>query len=108
MEATVGLEVLNESISRIVNLSASLRVFVHRFPKIVLVNEIGTRVVGRVDIDHFDLAQISFAQDLERVEIVAFNIDVLRVDGSLGSVATDRFFADKTQRFVRWLVGYYD
>lgn len=56
-------------------------------------------VVGRVDIDELDLASVGFAQDLQRVEVVALDVKVL------GGVPVLAAFLDRTQRFGDGLAG---
>lgn len=77
MEAAVGLGVGDEAAAFLV-VVAALRVVVGlRLREIVVVDEVVARVVGRVDVDHLDLAGVGVAQELERVEVVALDVEVL-------------------------------
>lgn len=56
--------------------------------KAVVVYEIVTRIVGWVDIDHLDLAMITALQELQHLEIVAFDVDVVGVEEAVLAVTT--------------------
>jgi len=52
--------------------------------EVVIVDEIITGIVGRVDIDHLDLAVIRLVQDLQRRQVVALDKHIARripIDG---------------------------
>ncbi len=52
-----------------------------------MIYSIGTSVVGRVDVNHFDFAHIRFLQKFEHFEVVALNVKVLSgvpIDAVLG------------------------
>ena len=46
----------------------------HVHLKAVVVDEVMTSIVGRVDIDHLHLAQIRLLQELEHFQIVALDV----------------------------------
>jgi hypothetical protein len=59
--------------------------------KVVRVDEIVTGVVGRVDVDHFDLAEVGLLEELEHLQVVAFD------DQVLGGVEVDALVAVREQ-----------
>ena len=78
MESAVGFGILNKAVALLVELTASIHVCICAFGKIVLINEVVSRVIGRIDIDHLDLAHIGFLQKLEHIEVIALDIEVFR------------------------------
>ena len=61
--------------------SSLLFVILNGVAELVLINKIVARVVWRVDIDHLDLAVVATLQEFQHLEVVAFNVDVIRVEG---------------------------
>lgn len=45
----------------------------------VFVDEVMARIVWRVDVNHFHFAEVGLLEELQYVEIVAFNVKILRV-----------------------------
>lgn len=62
--------------------------------KVIVVNEIMTRVVRWVDVDHLDLARIRVAKELQRVEVVALDVEIL------GSIPVNALFRAGAQALV--------
>ena len=84
VESPVGLRIGDESIPRIVDLSRLCKVLVGRLGEVVVIDEVITGVVRRIDVDELDLAEVGLLEQLECVEIVTFDEDVFRrvkVDG---------------------------
>ena len=96
MEATVGFGVPLHGIECLVPVSveqaAGLLKLGFALREIVVVNEIVPRVVGRIDVDHFHLAEIGFPQGFKDFEVVALDVEVL------GIVEIDAFFATGAER----------
>ena len=92
MKPPVAVEIGHKSIALIVILSAVGKVFSRTFSEIILIYKIVAGVIGRVNIDHFDLAEIGFLQEFEHVEVIALNIQVL------GGVKIHAFFPAGAQR----------
>ena len=64
----------------------------------VLVDEVMTRVVGRVDIDHLDLAVVAALQELQHLMVVALNIDVVGVKGAVLAIAAAALLHARAKR----------
>ena len=60
-----------------VGLTRKLQVWANWVRVIIAVHEIIARVVGRVDVDHFDLPVVVLLQDLEDFEVVTLDEHVL-------------------------------
>ena len=93
VEATVALVVhthIKQQISVLVPLTAFIGEFARGGGKIVVINKgVTSRVIRRIDIYHLDLAEIGLLQELQRIEVIAFNVDVLGVNSAGRSVTTD-------------------
>ena len=76
MISSNSVRVRAKSAPRIVNLAGPGKVGIQAFGKFVRVNELLPGVVGRVDIDHFDFAEIRLLQQFQDFEIFAFDKDV--------------------------------
>lgn len=50
--------------------------FIHT--EFVFVYEVVARIVGRVDVDHFDFAEVGLLEKFQCVQIIAFNVKILR------------------------------
>ena len=99
MKAAIGFGVGDHAVAGFVFLVGALEITGGVFTKIVVVDEFLAGVVGRVDINHLDLAQIGFLQQLERIEVVAFDKQVLR------GIKVDAFLAARAQGFGNRRVG---
>ena len=60
--------------------------------ELVLVNKVMTRVVGWVDINHLDLAVVAALQELQHLEVVAFDVDVIRIKGAILAISAAALF----------------
>ena len=67
-------------------------VVVARLGEVVVVDEVVAGVVGRVDVDELDLAEVRLLEQLQRLEVVALDEEVL------GGVEVDR--SSRTGRSV--------
>ena len=86
-------------LSGFVFLVGTLKITGGVFAKIVVVDEFLAGVIRRVDVDHLDLAQIGFLQQLERIQIIAFDKQILR------AVKIHAFFTAWTQGLSNRGVG---
>ena len=77
VEAAVGLGVGAELAALGVHLAGVLQVGLQALGVVVGVDEVVAGVVGRVDVDHLDLAQVRLLQELEHLEVVALDDEVL-------------------------------
>jgi hypothetical protein len=90
MEASIRLRVCAELSPFGVNLPGVLQLGLQALGVVIRVDEVVSRVVGGIDVDHLDLAQIRLLQELEDLEVVALDDQVLggvEVDALLGAWA---------------------
>lgn len=103
VEATVGFGVALQGAKGLVALGikSPIGLFKSLFAlsEIVIIDEIVTRIIGRVNVNHLHAAEIRFAKDFEHVEIVALNIEIF------SCIEVNRFFATRAQRKFYRLVG---
>ena len=79
MEATVAFGVLNQLISFFCFLTTMFDIFTRIFCEVIIVNEVTSCVVGRINVNHFNFAEIGFLQQFKHGKIVAFDVEILRV-----------------------------
>ena len=78
METSVALRVLDKAVAFGVKLPAVCKILVGTLREIILIYKVVSRIVGRVNVNHFDFAEIGLLQQLQHVKIIAFNIQILR------------------------------
>ena len=95
METTVGFGIALHRVDGLVALliEQPAALFKLRFAlgKVVVIDEIVARVVGRIDVDHLHLAEVVLAQEFQHVEVVAFDVEVL------GGIEVDAFGTARAQ-----------
>ena len=77
VEAAVGLGVGAELLALGVHLPGVFQVGLQALGVVVGVDEVVAGVVGRVDVDHLDLAQVRLLQELQHFQVVALDDQVL-------------------------------
>ena len=99
MEAPVGIGILKQAVFALI-IHTHLLVFCFlRAHEIVSINKVISGVVGWVNVDHLDLAQIALLQELEDFQIVALDVEVF------GSIPVFAFFRTGAQRLADGLIG---
>ena len=79
MKTPVAFCIGNEAVSFFVLLSAIVHILTSCLREVIVIHEIITRVIWRVDINHLHFAQIVLAKKFQHLQVVAFNIEVLRI-----------------------------
>ena len=64
--------------------------------EVVVIDKVVARVVRRVDVNHLDLAQVVVLEQFEHFEVVAFDVEVLRV------IEIDGFLFAGAERHRGW------
>ena len=98
MEPAIALRVCYKPITLFVILSAVSHIFVSTLGKIVLINKIVARIVRRINVDHLDLAQIGFLQELQHFQIVALDVEVLAVKAAGCAILAHAISYNRAQR----------
>lgn len=91
METPVAFRIGDQAAAFLVVFSAFGIEFVMGLGEVVVVDEIVAGVVGRVDVDELDFAGVVLAQELQRVEVVALDVQVS------GGVPVLAAFLDRAQ-----------
>ena len=99
MIGAAALRVRHQRNALLVDFPYKFQVVVHRFPVIVGIDKVLARIVWRVDVDHLDAFRITLAQNPHHFQVVAFDVDVIRL-GFIYTVAGNRF-----KRSFRRLAG---
>ena len=102
MEAPVGIGVLEQTVFVLVVHSHLLVFFFLRAHEIIGVDKVVAGVVRRINVDHLDLAEIAFLQELENFQIVALDVEVF------GGVPILALCHTGAQCLPDRLVGFYD
>ena len=98
MEAPVTLSVRHHAVTFFIILPAVFHVISGVLRKIVLIDKIIAGVVGWVDIDHLDPAQISFLQKLQHFQVVTLDVEVFAVKTAGRAVPADAVRHYRAQR----------
>ena len=82
LERTVDFEALrnllgDETTAFLVEITAPRVIFAARFGEVVVVDEVMARIVRWVDVDELHPAGVGLLQDLERIKVVALDVEVL-------------------------------
>ena len=77
MEAAITFGVGDQAAALLVVVATLGVVLAARFGEVIVVDEVVARVVGRIDVDKLHLAGIGLLQNLQRVKIVALDVEVL-------------------------------
>ena len=102
MEAAVALGVGHKAVALLVLLPAVVNIVAGGLGEVVVIHEVVARVVGRVNVNHLHLAEVVLAQQLQHFEVVALNVEVLRV------VEVHAFLAAGAQRVGGRRIGQAD
>ena len=92
MKSSIAFAVWHQSISFFIGLPAALCIICCLLRKIIFINEVISRVIGRIDVNYLHLPQIRFLEKLQGIQIIAFDVDILRVRPAGGPIPSHRFF----------------
>ena len=99
MVSPAAIDVRYQTVTCAIRLPRCFQILFGVCRKSVTVDKVIVGVIWRVNVNDFDLAQIGLLEELEGVEVVAFDEEVL------GGVEVDGLFADGTERFGDRCVG---
>ena len=78
MKASVGVGILEQAVFVLVVHSHLFIFFFLCAHEIVSIYEVVAGIIRRIDIDHFDLAEIALLQNFQDFQIVALDIEIFR------------------------------
>jgi hypothetical protein len=99
MKAAIRFGIDDHMVSSLVFLSRVLEVRGDRLREVVLVHEIVSGVIWRIDVDQFYLTEVCLLEQLHRIKIVTFDENVFR------GVEVDAFLATGAKSFGNRSVG---
>ena len=99
MKTSIAFCISYKTITFTIQLTAIFNILLCALLKIIIINKILTCIIRRIDINHLHLAQVCFLQQLQHVQIIAFNIKVFRI------VKVHAFFSARAQGFVNRRIG---
>ena len=79
MKTAIAFGVGHHAVAFFVILAAVSHVILGALCKIILIDKVIACIIGRVNVDHLDLTQIGFLQELQYFQIVALDVEVLTV-----------------------------
>lgn len=79
MESAIALRILFQPVTLFIKLTTASKIALSILCKVILINKIISRVIGRVNVDHLDLAQIGFLQQLQHIQVVSLDIQILGI-----------------------------
>ena len=97
MKAAIAFGVGHHAIAFFVILAAVSHVILGALCKIILIDKVIACIIGRVNVDHLDLAQIGFLQELQHFQIVALDVEVLTVKATGSAIFANAIRHNGTQ-----------
>ena len=97
MKTTIALRIGHKPVAFFVILTAVSHIFVSTLGKVVLIDKIVAGVVGRININHLDLAKIGFLQEFQHFQIIALDIKVLAVKATGRAIFANTVRHNRTQ-----------
>ena len=98
MKAAIAFGVCHHTVAFFIILTAIIHIFRRTLGKIVLIDKIIACVIGRINVDHLDLAQIGFLQELQHFQIIALDVEVLTVKATGSAIFANAIRYNGTQR----------
>lgn len=105
MKSPVAFTILHHAITIFIGLSTIICIFGSTLREVIFIDEVIACIIGWIDVNHLDLAEICFPQELQGIEIVALDVDIFAINvPPRCTIATDRLFFVKTQRLGNGLI----
>ena len=98
MKTTIALRICHHTVTFFIILAAVSHVVLGALCKVILIDKIIACIIGRVNVDHLDLTQIGFLQELQHFQIIALDIEVLTVKAAGRAVLANAICHNGTQR----------
>ena len=102
MKPSVGVGILEQAVFVLVVHSHLCVFFFLRAHEIIGIDEVVSGIVRWVDINHLNLAEIAFLQQLENFQVVTLNVEIL------GGVPINAVLFARAQGLADRLVGFYN
>ena len=100
MVTTIGVRILNKAITQFIHISSKQVFFSLRTGKVIVIHEVIPSIIWRINIYHLHLTEIRLLQQFQHFEVVALDIEVLRIV-PIHAILLDRTerLADRAQHF---------
>lgn len=105
MKTPITLGVGHKAVAFFIILTAIIHIVRRTLGKIILIDKIVTRIIRRINVDHLDLAQIGFLQELQHFQIIALDIKVLTVKTAGCAILANTVGHHRTQRCRNGRIG---
>ena len=105
METAIALGVGHKPVAFFIILTAIIHIVRRTLGKIVLIDKIIAGVVRRINVDHLDLAQIGFLQELQHFQIIALDVEILTVKTAGHSILAHAVCHNRAQRCRNGRIG---
>ena len=99
MESTIAFGILNKAITFLVIIPTLHSPNSTLNTKVIIINKVIPRIIRRVYINHFYLAEVCLLQKLQYLKVVALDIEVFSI------VKINAFFSARAERFVYRCIG---
>ena len=76
MKPPIALGVLEQSVAVFTQLSTFFTPLFSAHPKVIPINKVVASVVGRINVNHLDLAQVALLQDFQHFQVIALDVQV--------------------------------
>ena len=98
MKTAIAFGVGHHAVAFFIILTAVPHVILGALCKVILIDKVIARIVRRINVDHLDLTQIGFLQELQHFQVIALNIKVLTVKTAGCTVLANTISHHRTQR----------
>ena len=105
METAIALGVGHKTVAFFIILTAIIHIVRRTLGKIILIDKIVTRIIRRINVDHLDLTQIGFLQELQHFQIIALDVEVLTVKTAGYAIFAHTVSCHRTQRCRNGRIG---
>lgn len=76
----IAFIILHHTISFFIGLPTITCIFSSTLREIIFIDKVVACIIGWIDINHLDLAEIRLPQELQGIEIVALDVDIFTIN----------------------------
>lgn len=80
MESSIAFTILHHTIALFIDLSTIICIFGSTLREVIFIDEVIACIIGWIDVNHLDLAEIRLPQKLQGIEIVALDVDIFAIN----------------------------
>lgn len=74
MESSIGFQIADQEIALFICLTTLREISFFIFRKAILINEICSRIIWRINVDYLNLTEVGFSEAFQYLKIVTFDV----------------------------------